>query len=122
RSLCGDRAAEAQRGNPSGAAWPDSRGSLGQAANGAEAADQERSKAVREAEGNHRADLRSVEARAGLPAILAEGSGGDALGVEVDVRGAQSAEGVAAQPGASGGVIDLARPAESSVGDGMRVA
>jgi transposase len=117
RPVRGDRAAEAQRGDPAGAAGPDPRWPLGPAADGAEAEDEEGACEVRPAEGDHRADLRSDQAGAWVPAVLAAGPGGDALGVAVDVRGAQPAEAVAAHSSGRGGMIEPVGPPRWAVGD-----
>ena len=92
----GDRTAEASREGGVGPARADPQGPVGEAADGAEAADEEGSGDVREAEGDDRADLRPVEAGAGLPAVLAARSGVDARRVAADGDGAQPAEAVAA--------------------------
>ena len=96
RGVPGDRAAEAQREGGVGPARADPRGPDGEAADGEEAADEEGSGDVREAEGDDRADLRPVEAGAGLPAVLDARSGVDAGRVAADGDGAQPAEAVAA--------------------------
>ena len=101
-----------------GAAGPHPQGPVGEAADGAEAADEEGPGAVREAEGDDRADLRPVEAGAGVPAVLAARPGGDAGRVAVDGDGAQPAEAVAARSrSGDGGVIRAANGRESSVRD-----
>ena len=112
RSPHRDRAVEAQRGNPAGTAWSDSQGPVGQATDGAEAANEERPRDVREAEGDDRADLWSVETGAGIPPVLDAGSGDDARRMAVDVHGAQSAEAVAACSNGDGRVIDAGVNAE----------
>ena len=76
-------------------ARPDSRWSDGEAADGEEAADEEGSRDVREAEGDDRADLRSVETGTGLSAVLDARSGLDEGRVAFDGDGAQSVEAVA---------------------------
>ena len=96
RAVPGDRTAEASREGGVGPARADSRGPVGEAADGEEAADEEGSGDVREAEGDDRADLRPVEAGAGLPAVLAARSGVDAGRVAADGDGAQPAEALAA--------------------------
>ena len=60
-----------------------------------EAEDEEGSGDVREAEGDDRADLRPVEAGAGLPAVLDARPGVDARRVASDGDGAQPAEALA---------------------------
>ena len=96
RAVPGDRTAEASREGGVGAARADPRGPVGEAADGEEAEDEEGSGDVREAEGDDRADLRPVEAGAGLPAVLAARTGVDARRVAVDGDGAQPAEALAA--------------------------
>ena len=86
-----------QRGDPAGAARSDSRGPVGEAADGAEAEDEEGSRDVCEAKGDHRADLRPVETGAGLPPVLDARPGVDARRVAADVHGPQPAEAVAAR-------------------------
>ena len=73
-----DRAIETQRGNSPGTAWSDSPEPVGQATDGAEAANQERPRGVCQAKGDHRADLWPVETGAGIPPVLNAWPGGDA--------------------------------------------
>src|SRR5208283_3491226 len=117
-----DGAAEAQRGDPPGASWSNPQGLVGQATDGAEAAHQERPRDLREAKGNHRADLWSVETGAGIPPVLVAGPGVDARRVAADVHGTQPAEAVAAGSSGGGRVIGPAGPPKSTVRDSNGVA
>ena len=98
----------AERGNPPGTAWSDCQALVGQATDGAKAANQERPRSVRQTEGDHRADLWSAETGARNTPVLDAGSGGHARRMAIDVHGAQSAEAVAACSISDGGVIDPA--------------
>src|SRR4051794_2246076 len=70
RPLPGDGTAEASREGGVGPTRSDSQGPVSEAADGAEVEDEKGPGDVREAKGDDRADLRPVEAGAGLPAIL----------------------------------------------------